>query len=119
MKILVDENLPRSLLQDLNDIGHEAISVKDCVIRGSPDETVYSYAQEKNAVILTRDRGFGNIWRFPLGHHHGIIVINLPNEMAATRVKTTIISKLQTLSPEDIRGNVVIIEPVKIRIRKH
>ncbi len=106
-------------MQNLIEIGYEAVIVKGYGIRGSPGETVYTFAQENTAIILTHDRGFGNIWRFPLGRHHGIIVVRLPNEMPAKQVKATIITKIQTLSSDNIVGNVVIIELVKIRIRKH
>jgi len=119
MKILVDENLPRSLVQDLIDAGYEALDVRACGIRGSPDEIIFNFAQERGASILTRDKGFGNIWRFPLGQHFGIIIVRLPNEMVISQVKAVVIAKLLTLSPLNVQGNVVIIELEKIRIRKH
>jgi hypothetical protein len=42
--------------------------------------------KKKKAVILTGDRDFGNILRFPLGDHFGIVVAHFPNEMQTMEI---------------------------------
>jgi predicted nuclease of predicted toxin-antitoxin system len=38
---------------------------------------VYATAQALGAVLVTADKGFGDIRRFPLGTHHGIVVLRV------------------------------------------
>ena len=84
MKILLDENFPRSAAEVIASAGHEAVSFPDVCEFGSDDETVFNRAQELGAVILTSDRDFYHT--MPLVHpeHCGIIVVALrqPNRKA-------------------------------------
>jgi len=75
-------------------------------------------AQKEKAVILTGDRNFGNILRFPLGDHFGIVVAHFPNEMQTMEINRYLIERFKELSEDDFRGNVIIIEMQKIRIRR-
>ena len=84
MKILLDENFPRSAADVITSAGHEAVSFSDVCEFGADDETVFNRAQELGAVILTSDRDFYHT--VPLMHpeHCGIIVVALrrPNRKA-------------------------------------
>jgi len=62
-------------------------------------------------VILTGDRGFGNILRFPLGSHSDIVITHFPNEMLPAEINQQIIKRLKNLSETDFKGNLIIIEP--------
>ncbi|MBI5970887.1 MAG: DUF5615 family PIN-like protein [Deltaproteobacteria bacterium] len=48
-------------------------SARDCGLRGKSDDAVYAFAQRHGAAIITGDLGFGNIIKFPVGSHRGII----------------------------------------------
>ena len=84
MKILLDENFPRSAADVIALAGHEALFFSDVCEFGADDETVFDQAQELGAVILTSDRDFYHT--MPLVHpeHCGIIVVALrqPNRKA-------------------------------------
>jgi predicted nuclease of predicted toxin-antitoxin system len=60
----------------LKEHGYDAKDIRDYGLRGAADE----------AVILTGDRDFGNILRFPLGDHFGIVVAHFPNEMPTLEI---------------------------------
>ena len=72
--IVLDEDMPRSTGIALVEAGYEVKDVRDYGHRGSGDEEIYRFAQEGKAVLLTGDLGFGNILKFPLGKHFGIVV---------------------------------------------
>jgi len=69
-------------------------------------------------VILTDDKGFGNILRFPLDNHFGIVVAHFPNEMSTMEINCQLLERFENLSEDDFNGNLIIIEPWKIRIRR-
>ena len=77
MKVLLDENFPKSAADIISDAGHEVISFADACEFGADDEEVFARAQKLGAVILTSDRDFYHT--VPLIHpeHCGIIVVAL------------------------------------------
>jgi len=70
VKFLIDEDMPRSTATMLKAEGYEAIDVRDCELKGRSDEEIFSFAQQKDAVILTEDMGFGNLLRFPISRFY-------------------------------------------------
>ncbi|RJQ26924.1 MAG: hypothetical protein C4589_09170 [Peptococcaceae bacterium] len=118
MRFLIDEDLPRSMVRELNAAGYYADDIRDLGLRGQSDDKIYNYAQKIGAVLITADLGFANILRFPVGSNKGIILLRIPNEVSIKIVNKKLIDALTELSNEDISGNLVIIDMNKIRIKK-
>ena len=105
LKFVIDEDMPRSTRTILRKHGYDVKDIRDYGLRGAEDEKVYEFAQREEAVILTGDRGFG------------IAVAHFPNEMPSTEINRHLIKRFKDLSENDFKGNLIIIEPRKIRIR--
>jgi predicted nuclease of predicted toxin-antitoxin system len=118
LKFVIDEDIPRSTGIILKENGYDILDIRDHGLRGEKDEKIYEFAQENGAVVLTGDRGFGNTQRFPLGEHNGIVVTNFPNEMPTSMINQQLLVRLKHINEDDYKGNVIIIDPLKIRIRK-
>jgi predicted nuclease of predicted toxin-antitoxin system len=116
--LLIDEDLPRSLAAGLRKEGLAAEDVRDLGLRGQDDASVFSYAQSRGLVLVSGDLGFANILRYPLGSHSGIVIARFPNEMPAAQVTQSVVAGLRYLSEEDMRGNLVVISPGRIRLRR-
>jgi hypothetical protein len=69
-------------------------------------------------VILTEDLGFGNVLRFPLKTHHGILVARFPNEVSSEALNGAIVMALRDMSPGELKSHLVIVEPGRVRLRK-
>lgn len=118
LKFVIDEDMPRSTANVLKTRGYEVFDVRDYGLRGKSDEEVFRFAQTENAVILTGDLGFGNLLRFPVGSHFGIVIAHFPNEISTSELNGQIIKEFDNLTETDFRGNLIILEPGKIRIRR-
>jgi len=118
VKFLVDEDLPRSTSKILRDKGFKVLDSRDSGLRGKSDQEVFSFARKERAVILTGDLGFGNVLNFPLGSHFGIVIIHFPSEISATGLNQQISREFDNLTEDDFKGNLIILEPGKIRIRR-
>lgn len=116
-EFLIDEDLPRSLAKALTDRRFKSIHVIDAGLRGRPDIEVFAYAVSHNFALITCDVGFADTRRFPLGSHHGILLARLSNTLPIETRKGIILSSISILDPRDILGNLVIIEPGRIRLR--
>jgi len=118
VRILVDESLPPNLAVRLTDEGHAARHIRQLGLTGFPDAAVFQAAQAENAVLISRDVGFADTTAYKLGSHRGIVVVRMPNRIRISHLIDVVTARMRTLADEDVTGNVVIIEPDRVRIRR-
>jgi len=115
-RFIVDEDLPIALAEMLKQKGHWAEHVSQAKLRGADDLTVFKYAQLRKATLVTADKGFSDIRRFPIGSHYGIIVLRLKR-----RKRDEILQRFcQVLSQVArcfLQGRLIVVTDSKIRIR--
>ncbi|MER3436268.1 MAG: hypothetical protein C4346_00765 [Chloroflexota bacterium] len=58
MILIIDENVPRDVLEFFRERGHLVISIRDILGMGVEDTSIAQRADELMAVIVTRDRDF-------------------------------------------------------------
>jgi len=117
-RFVVDEDMPRSTGVALVKEGYEVKDIRDHGYRGADDREIYDFARKEEAILLTGDLGFSNILKFPLGEHFGIVVARFPNEMSPHNINEEIVRSFKDLVENDFRGNLIILEPGRIRIRR-
>ena len=118
MKPVIDESLPRMLKQVGANEGNKVCDIRDTGSRGAADRKIVEFAHKENAIVVTADRGMGNMLRFPRGSHSGIIVLNYPTDISLAKITFAARRVFKDLLEKDIKGNIIIIEPGKLRIRK-
>jgi len=118
VRILLDQNIPRSIKLWLNNIKpeFEIFHTSDLGLSEVPDKIIFDKAQELGAIILTFDEDFSDIRLFSLPHT-GIIRLNI----WPTTVEM-IIEALNRLfsqvSNDKLIDSLIIIDKTKIRIRR-
>lgn len=82
--ILLDENFPLSTRSFLESRGWFVLDVRGTSREGCDDKTLFAWAQENQALLLTTDKDFFHTIPLIFPRHHGILVIALkrPNSMA-------------------------------------
>lgn len=118
MNAVIDEDLPRSFAHVLSNLGFTAFDIRDYGLRGKPDISIFQFAQQKKAILFSADLGFANILHFKPGTHSGICILRFPNTMPMATTHVLITALLKKLIPEDYKGNLIIVSPKKIRIRR-
>ncbi|MDP9120176.1 MAG: DUF5615 family PIN-like protein [Acidobacteriota bacterium] len=116
MKLKLDENLPIELLDDLRKAGHDADSVQEEGIAGAPDTTVLDHARAAARVLLTLDKGIGDLRAYPPSRFRGIVLLRPP---AAGREATLSFARhhLPTLLAESLTGRLVVVTERGLRWR--
>lgn len=118
-KFVVDEDMPRSTGRMLQAEGYTAaLDIRDYGLRGAKDDEIYKFAQEEKAVLLTGDKGFGNLLKFPLGSHCGILIAHFPDEISTLELNRQLLFDIATLKEDDCFGNLIMLEPGRIRIKR-
>lgn len=117
MNFKVDENLPDACVDWLADMGHDADTVADQGLVASTDEVLVSACRHDGRILVTLDRGIGDIRRFPPGTHSGIFVLR-PTSQDPTAIKSLLRRALVGLDILELAGCNVVIEDDRIRIQR-
>ena len=115
MKFLLDENLPISLKFLFKKKGFSVVSVRE-EYKGMKDEEIWEIAQRNKMVIITRDLDFPLYpsSRFPLG----LILLRVPSFYTAKQIVNLMEEFLEKITASDIEGNIIVVSPGQIRLRK-
>ncbi len=117
MKFLVDECTGISVSIKLGQLGHDSISVIECM-KGASDAEIMERAVEEKRIIITNDKYFGRLsgfYKLP-----GMILLRLKDESIENKVK--IVSSVIDSYSKMVPGNIVVVSEKKIRVqrlRKH
>ena len=60
--------------------GYSTTSIVAVGLGGSSDDEVLAFARKGKYVVLTHDKDFGNLIRYPLKSHHGVVMLRLRNQ---------------------------------------
>jgi hypothetical protein len=111
MNFLVDENMPRSLAPQINDLGFAVQDVRDIGLRAKPDGEVMEAAIAADAIIITRDRGFANPKSWPTEFSAGMIFVDLPSDTPSITVNHRILELIIKRLPVSLLGAITRVEP--------
>jgi predicted nuclease of predicted toxin-antitoxin system len=74
MNIVVDENLPRRTVDELRAMSHIVTDIRGTPQEGALDDSLWLLAQQKQALLITTDRGFSHKRNEA---HWGVLIIAL------------------------------------------
>lgn len=117
MDFKLDENLPDLLVADLAALGHDAATCESEGITGATDPVVAIHFKQEKRILATFDLDFANIRRYPPGTHPGIVVFRLHSQ-DISNCQLAFHRMLSRFAEDDIRGNLVIVEETRVRIRR-
>ncbi len=75
MKIKVDENIGRSGVNLLRQAGHDVMTVNEQALSGAADEVIFQVCASERRTLVTLDRDFGQVPRFPPKQSAGLVVL--------------------------------------------
>lgn len=117
MRIKLDENLPTSLVEALVQLGHDADSVEQERLQGSPDPDIWAAAQAAKRFLVTQDLDFSDVRQFEPGTHHGLLLVRLANPSRRT-LRAYIESLFRAEDVERWARCFVVATDTKIRVRR-
>ena len=117
MKIVADENLFEPIIDYLRELGHDVFSIRNTSHSGISDDEIYTLACREKRVIMTMDKDFSRILRFPPERCGGIVVVKIYKRPVEETLN--IFKKFyQNIQEKDVKANLVIITPEGVRIRR-
>jgi predicted nuclease of predicted toxin-antitoxin system len=114
MRLKLDENMPRPLVETLRGAGHDVHTVADEHLLGEPDD-IWSAVVREERLLLTLDRDFGRLATESRGHP-GAIVLR-PRDANQAMIMTLALRALALATDIDMKNRVAIFDDERIRIR--
>jgi predicted nuclease of predicted toxin-antitoxin system len=87
VKFKLVENLPVSSAAILTSADQNVDIVTDEGLTGAPDHDVVAAATAAGRILISLDRGLGDIRAYPPGSHAGIVVLRLTDQSATAATK--------------------------------
>ncbi|HDP70264.1 MAG TPA: hypothetical protein ENN38_05610 [Actinobacteria bacterium] len=117
MKFLVDMNLSPLAALHLNNQGHDAVHARNLGLKKAKDKELLKVAVSEKRIVVTQDLDFGELILFAEKPTPGVIIIRITGA-TLDRVNLCLKKTLSTVTEEEIRGTVVIVEEDRIRIHE-
>jgi predicted nuclease of predicted toxin-antitoxin system len=117
VRIKVDENLPRHVAAVLHARGHDAVTVLEQGWQGFSDGMLWRRVQDERRWLMTADKGFGDLRRYPPGSHAGVILLRSPEESRRAYLALATLA-LERLDLDQLAGAVVVATHRGIRVRR-
>jgi predicted nuclease of predicted toxin-antitoxin system len=118
MKIKLDENIGDVGADILRDAGHDVSTVLAQNLSGFDDVSLHAACCTVGQVLVTLDRDFGEIIRFPPEGTPGIAVLVCHGRLSPNAIRARIREFALAAKDDDIRGHLWIVEPGRVRIHQ-
>ena len=116
MRFKLDENLGRRGQELLRAAGHDVATVWDQGLRGVADGDLFELCAREQRALITLDRDFGQVTRFPPEKGAGIIVLDVKPRTTLDGIIGRLRDFLAVLKTRSVVGALWIVEPGRVRI---
>ncbi|MEI2706746.1 MAG: DUF5615 family PIN-like protein [Ilumatobacteraceae bacterium] len=117
MKIKLDENIPGAVAGVLRSRGHNVDTVLEESLGGRDDPTVLGAAMDEGRLLLTLDRGFGDVRAYAPGTHPGIIVLR-PDDQRVPTVVAMVEMIVDHHDVDELAGCITVVQRNVLRVRR-
>ena len=116
MKFLLDMGLAQSTARFLDEVGHDAVHLRDQGLQRLPDEEIIIKAHVEDRVILTHDLDFGRLMALSGKRLPSVITFRL-QRMHAANVNRFLQIVLDRHMAQLIQGALISVNEEAIRVR--
>ncbi|MCS4223260.1 DUF5615 family PIN-like protein [Salinibacter ruber] len=113
---LADECTFTKTVRRMEEAGCDVTRIQDLGLSGASDAKVLQKAKALGAVLVTTDRGFGDIRTYPPSSHHGIILLKVIPDPEQVRAVHRTLETLLT-SETSFEGSLFVVDAQKYRKR--
>lgn len=116
-RLLTDENVFPALVQNLRSRGYDVKDIRESGLAGASDEAVMHLALRERRALVTFDKHFADILRYPPSSHYGVILIRVrpPIEEDVWSALENFCDKFDMSS---LRGALIVVESTGFRVRR-
>lgn len=117
MKFLIDNALSFYLAQALQNLGFDAIHVRDVGLATSSDQTIFEYAENAKMVIVSTDTDFGTLLALRETSKPSVLIFRKGIDRRPEKQAKLIAENFSNIESALKQGAVIVFDESKIRIR--
>jgi predicted nuclease of predicted toxin-antitoxin system len=117
VRVKLDENLPDSAIALPSDVGYDVDTARAEGLSGAKDPAVLAGATADGRLLLTLDRGLGDIRAYPPGTHAGILVIRLDHQ-SPHAIRQAVEQVGATVDLANLQGCIAVWRGGDLRVRR-
>ena len=120
LRFFADHCIANSVIQELQNAGHEVLRLKDHLPIESSDSVVITTAQKLHSILFSLNGDFTNILNYSPSRYKGIIALQVKNHPEITPQLIERLLSYLSLNPEMdfYKGILILVEVHRIRIQK-
>lgn len=115
MRFKLDENVGASAALPLRQLGHDVDTALDEGLRGQRDTAIFSACMREGRVLVTFDKGFGELARASSAGHAGVILLRLPDQRTS-HVRDALSRAVTRLVGVELANRIVVVQAGGIRL---
>jgi predicted nuclease of predicted toxin-antitoxin system len=114
-KILIDQNIPKRVIDWLSQRGFEIVTLADVNLKGAPDKKIAVFAVQNNMAVLTQDIDFAKMYHTLYRRKLAVILVSTKEGTAQSIIQTLDKAQLR-LNLKTVQNQLLIITKRRIRI---
>jgi predicted nuclease of predicted toxin-antitoxin system len=118
MRCKLDENLGDLGSDLLTASGHDVSTVAQQGMGGSSDLELYETCKREDRVLITLDRDFGEVLRFPPEDMRGIVVLDCRGRLSPAAILARLRELVTFAAARSIDHELWIVEPGRVRVHE-
>jgi hypothetical protein len=116
VKLKVDENIGRGGIDFLRQHGHDTLGVHEQGLGGKADSVIFDVCVAEARTLITLDRDFAQVPRFPPARSAGIVVLDPGGPASLPGLLSRLRDFLALAARRPVTGELWIVEPGRVRI---
>jgi len=117
VKFLADENIPPALVDLIRKRGFDIEDVYKIGKSGLSDEGIMEIARVEKRILISFDKHFADIIKYPLNSHHGVIRIRIHPPLISNLIEA-FERFLEKFDLSKFKGTLVVLERNGFRVRR-
>lgn len=114
MVFVGDEDVERRILESIQALGHSVVAIAR-EASGSKDPQVLELARQHEAILITKDKGFGQLVVSQGQSCRGLVLLRLAGLKSAA-MACRVVDVIETYGPQ-LEGSFTVVKPLQVRIR--
>jgi predicted nuclease of predicted toxin-antitoxin system len=114
-KILIDQNMPKRVMDWMKQKGFEIVTLADVNLRGAADKKIATFAMQNNMAVLTQDVDFAKMYYTLYRRKLAVILVNTKEGTTQSIIQALDKAQLR-LNLKNVENQLVIITKRKIRV---